>query len=86
MKKLVYVFCLFFGHNKILEFKKDDKNEFITKCTQCERTWIDKKLNKIPKIKYHKVSIKMKGHGQKMIIKNELETLQIKQKVNFYVL
>ena len=56
-------------------------------CGQCERKWFTKKLSDIPKIQFKKQIIKMKGHGQKMIIKTiqHREVLK-KQKVNFYAL
>lgn len=88
MKPLTYIFCLIFGHNKILKSKKDDKfTTHHTMCTQCERKWFTKKLSTSPKIKFKKDSIKMRAQGQKMLIKTiPEEVLLQKQKVNFYAL
>ena len=88
MKKLTYVFCLIFGHNKILEARKDGKFTLHhTSCTQCQKKWFPKKLSSIPIIKFKISSIKMRGRGQKMIVKTiQDEVLLKKQKVNFYAL
>ena len=88
MKKLTFVFCLLFGHNKILKARKDGRfTIYHTTCTQCQKKWFPKKLSVIPKIKFKKTSIKMRAHGQKMIIKTvQQEVLFKTQKVNFYVL
>ena len=88
MKKLTYVFCLIFGHNKILETRKDGKFTLHhTSCTQCQKKWFPKKLSSTPIIKFKISSIKMRGRGQKMIVKTiQDEVLLKKQKVNFYAL
>ena len=88
MKKLTYVFCLIFGHNKILEARKDGKFTLHhTSCTQCQKKWFPKKLSSTSIIKFKISSIKMRGHGQKMIVKTiQDEVLLKKQKVNFYAL
>jgi hypothetical protein len=88
MKKLTFIFCLIFGHNKILESRKDSRfTTYHTTCTQCQKKWFTKKLSSIPKIKFKKYSIKMRAHGQKMIIKTVQEKILLKkQKVNFYAL
>jgi len=88
MKKLTFVFCLLFGHNKILETTKEDGFTIHhTTCTQCQKKWFPKKLSVMPKIKFKKSSIKMRAQGQKMIIKTVQEEVLLKtQKVNFYAL
>jgi len=88
MKKLAYIFCLIIGHNKILQARKDGRFTLHhTECTQCQKKWFTKKLSNIPIIKFKKSSIKMRGHGQKMIIKTVQEEMLLKkQKVNFYAL
>ena len=88
MKKLTYVFCLIFGHNKILEARKDGKFTLHhTSCTQCQKKGLLKKLSSTSIIKFKISSIKMGGHGQKMILKTiQEEVLLKKQKVNFYAL
>ncbi len=88
MKKLAFVLCLIIGHNKILEARKEERfTTYHTTCTQCQKKWFTKKLGAIPKIKFKKSSIKMRAHGQKMIIKTVQERVLLKtQKVNFYVL
>ena len=88
MKKLVWIFCKIFGHNKILESKKDGHFTLhYTRCSQCERKWVSKKLGTIPKMQFKKYSIKMRAHGQKMTIKTiEYKILNKKPKVNFYAL
>ena len=88
MKKLTYVFCLIFGHNKVLDSRKDvGFTSYHTSCTQCQKKWFTKKLSSAPIIKFKRSSIKMRGHGQKMIIKSVQEEILLKkQKVNFYAL
>lgn len=88
MKLLGLLFCLIFGHNKILESKRVDRNTvFYSLCIQCERKWIIKKLSNIPKIQFKKQVIKMRAHGQKIVINTiPQEILHKKQKINFYVL
>lgn len=88
MKILTYVFCLVFGHNKILESRKENNSTtHYTTCSQCQKKWFTKKLSIIPKIKFKKYPIKMRAQGKKMIIKKfEEEMLITKQKVNFYAL
>ena len=88
MKKLAFIFCLIIGHNKILEARKEDRfTTHHTICTQCQKKWFTKKLSAIPKIKFKKYSIKIRAHGQKMIIKTAHEEISLKkQKVNFYAL
>jgi hypothetical protein len=88
MKKLTFIFCLIFGHNKILEARKDRRYTIHhTTCTQCQKKWFSKKLSSVPKIKFKKYRIKMRAHGQKMIIKRVQEEILLKkQKVNFYAL
>ncbi len=88
MKKLTFIFCLIFGHNKILEARKDRRYTIHhTTCTQCQKKWFPKKLSSVPKIKFKKYTIKMRTHGQKMIIKKVQEEILLKkQKVNFYAL
>ena len=88
MKILTYLFCLIFGHNKILESKKSDRfTVHHTKCSQCKKIWYSKKLSAPPKIKFKKHTIKMRAQGQKMVIKTIQEKILLKkQKVNFYAL
>jgi len=88
MKLLTFVFCLIFGHNKILDSGKDERFSIHhTKCTQCQKKWFTKKLGSIPKIKFKKYEIKMRAQGQKVMIKAIHEEILIKkQKVNFYAL
>ncbi len=88
MKKLAFIFCLIIGHNKILEAKREDRfTLYHITCTQCQKKWFPKKLSAIPKIKFKKYLIKIRAHGQKMIIKTVHEEISLKkQKVNFYAL
>lgn len=88
MKKLVWMFCRIFGHNKILESKKEGRfTLYFTRCTQCERKWVSKKLGTIPKIKFKKYTINMRAHGQKILIKTiQNKIVNKKPKVNFYAL
>ena len=88
MKKLIWMFCKIFGHNKILESKKVIYFTLhYTRCSQCEKKWISKKLGTISKMQFKKYSIKMMSHGQKMIIKKiDLKLINKKPKVNFYAL
>ena len=81
----VYIFCLVFGHNKILEHNANHNSSYYTTCTQCNKNWFDKKL-KINS-KFSNYSIKMRGHGKKIIIKIKQKEVSLKkQKVNFYTL
>ena len=88
MKLRAFIFCLIFGHNKILESRKDGRFTLHhSVCTQCQKKWFTKKLSTAPIIKFKKSSIKMRGHGKKMIIKSVQEEIILKkQKVNFYAL
>ncbi len=88
MKLLTFVFCLIFGHNKILGSGSDERvTVHHTTCTQCQKKWFTKKLVSTPKIKFKKYEIKMRAQGQKIIIKAiRREILLKKQKVNFYAL
>ena len=88
MKKLVWMFCRIFGHNKILESKKEGRFTLhYTRCSQCEKKWISKKLGAIPKIQFKKYTIKTRAHGQKMMIKIvQQKLINKKPKVNFYAL
>ena len=88
MKPLVWIFCKIFGHNKVLESKKQGRVTLrYTACTQCERNWVSKKLGTIPKIKFASQQIKMRAHGQKMVIKTiQHKKITEKPKVNFYAL
>ena len=88
MKPLVWIFCKFFGHNKVLESKKEGRFTIhYSRCAQCERRWFTKKLGSIPKIQFKKYNIKMRAHGQKMMIKKVEAKIMIKKpKVNFYAL
>lgn len=88
MKWLTFICCLIIGHNKILEARKEGRfTTHHTTCTQCQKKWFPKKLSNVPKIKFSKHSIKMRAHGQKMIIKTfQEEILLRKPKVNFYAL
>ena len=88
MKPLVWMFCQIFGHNKVLESKKEGRfTLYYTSCTQCERKWFSKKLWIIPKIQFKKYEIKMRAHGQKLIVKmTQPIMINKKPKVNFYAL
>ena len=88
MKPLVYVFCLIFGHNKVLESRKEGRFTIhYTSCTQCERKWFTKKLGTIPKITFKKHEIKIRAQGQKIIINSaQHKIINKKLKVNFYAL
>jgi len=88
MKLLTFVFCLIFGHNKILDPRREGRFAIHhTTCTQCQKKWFTKGLSSTPKIKFKKHEIKIRAQGQKMIIKTIQEgTLLKKQKVNFYAL
>jgi len=88
MKPLVWIFCKIIGHNKVLESKKIGRFTIhYTSCTQCERKWFTKKLGTIPKIQFKKHQIKMRAHGQKMIIKMvQQKIINKKLIVNFYAL
>jgi len=88
MKPLVWIFCRIFGHNKVLESKKEGRfTLYYTRCSQCERKWITKKLGTMPKIQFKKHEIKMRAQGQKMIIKMvQRKIINKKPKVNFYAL
>jgi len=88
MKWLTFLFCMIFGHNKILDSRRDGKFSIHhSKCTQCQKKWFTKKLGNTPKIKFKKYEIKMRAQGQKIIIKAiHQEILLKKQKVNFYAL
>ncbi len=88
MKLLTFVFCMFFGHNKILDSRKEGRFTIHhTRCTQCQKKWFTKRLASTPKIKFKKYVVKMRTQGQKIIIKTiQEEILLKKQKVNFYAL
>jgi len=88
MKLLTFVFCMIFGHNKILDSGRDGRFTIHhTTCTQCQKKWFTKRLSSTPKIKFKKYEIKMRAQGQKIIIKAiQGEILLKKQKVNFYAL
>ncbi len=88
MKPVMWIFCLIIGHNKILESKKEGRfTLYYSKCTQCERKWMSKKLGAIPKIQFKKYTVKMRAQGQKMIIKIvEHKIINKRPKVNFYAL
>jgi len=69
MKLLTFVFCLIFGHNKILDPRREGRFAIHhTTCTQCQKKWFTKGLSSTPKIKFKKHEIKMRAQGQKMII------------------
>jgi len=88
MKLLTIVFCLIFGHNKILDSGIGGKFPIhhIT-CTQCQKKWFTKKLVSTHKIKFKKYEIKMRAQGQKIVIKAIHEEILLKiPKVNFYAL
>jgi len=88
MKLLTFVFCMIFGHNKILGSGSDGRVSIHhTTCTQCQKKWFTKGLGSRPKIKFKKYEIKMRAQGQKITIKAiHKEILLKKQKVNFYAL
>ncbi len=88
MKLLTFVFCLIFGHNKILDPRREGRFAIHhTTCTQCQKKWFTKKLSSAPNIKFKKHEIKMRAQGQKIIIKTIQEGILLKkQKVNFYAL
>jgi len=88
MKLLTFVFCMIFGHNKILDSGREGRFTIHhTTCTQCQKKWFTKRLGSTPKIKFKKYVIKMRAQGQKIIIKTiQEEILLKKQKVNFYAL
>ncbi len=88
MKLLTFVFCMIFGHNKILDSRKEGRFTIHhTRCTQCQKNWVTKGLGSAHKIKFKKYQIKMRAQGQKIIIKTiQEEILLKKQKVNFYAL
>jgi hypothetical protein len=88
MKTLVWIFCRIFGHNKILESKKEGRFTLhYTRCSQCEKKWVSKKLGIIPKMHFIEYTIKTRAHGQKMIIENVQEKIINKKPiVNFYAL
>jgi len=87
MNRLTIIFCLIFGHNKILDLRGDKRFTIQhTICTQCQKKWFTKKPS-APKIKFKKYTIKMRAQGQKIIIKAIHEEILLKkQKVNFYAL
>ena len=88
MKIWNYLICLIIGHYKILESKNYGKHTIhYSKCSQCEKKWLTKRLSYIPKIKFKKYSIKMRAQGKKIIIKKiNQEIVANKPKVNFYAL
>jgi len=88
MKLLTFVFCMIFGHNKILDSRRNGRLTIHhTTCTQCQKKWFTKGLGSRPKIKFKKYVIKMRAQGQKIIIKAIHEEILLKkQKVNFYAL
>jgi len=88
MKLLTFVFCMIFGHNKILDSGREGRFSIHhTTCTQCQKKWFTKRFGSTPKIKFKKYVIKMRAQGQKIIIKTiQEEILLKKQKVNFYAL
>ncbi len=88
MKLLTFVFCMIFGHNKILGSGSDGRVSIHhTTCTQCQKKWFTKKLVSTHKIKFKKYEIKMRAQGQKIVIKpiHEEILLQIPQ-LTFYAL
>ena len=88
MKLLTFVFCLIFGHNKILGSGSDGRVSIHhTTCTQCQKKWVTKRPVSTPKIKFKKYEIKMRAQGQKIVIKAIHEEILLKiPKVNFYAL
>ncbi len=88
MKLLARVFCLIFGHNKILDSGMGGRFAIHhTTCTQCQKKWFTKKLVSTHKIKFKKYEIKMRAQGQKIVIKAIHEEILLKiPKVNFYAL
>lgn len=88
MKLLTFVFCMIFGHNKILGSGRDGRVSIHhTTCTQCQKKWFTKKLVSTHKIKFKKYEIKMRAQGQKIVIKAIHEEILLKiPKVNFYAL
>ena len=88
MKLRAFVFCMIFGHNKILDSGRYGSFSIHhTTCTQCQKKWFTKRSGSTPKIKFKKYEIKMRAQGQKIIIKTMQEGILIKkQKVNFYAL
>lgn len=88
MKLLTFVFCMIFGHNKILGSGSDGRVSIHhTTCTQCQKKWVTKKRVSTHKIKFKKYEIKMRAQGQKIVIKAIHEEILLKiPKVNFYAL
>ena len=88
MKLLTIVFCMIFGHNKILGSGSDGRVSIHhTTCTQCQKKWFTKRPVSTPKIKFKKYEIKMRAQGQKIVIKAIHEEILLKiPKVNFYAL
>jgi len=88
MKLLTFIFCMIFGHNKILDPRWDGRFTIHhTTCTQCQKKWFTKRSVSTPKIKFKKYEIRMRAQGQKIIIKTIQEGILLKkQKVNFYAL
>ena len=86
MKWKNFLFCLAFGHNKILEKKtKNGYSTYFTLCTQCERKWNHKQLSEKPVFKIYR--IKMKGHGKTILVKNIPQIIPSKkERVNIYAL
>ncbi len=66
MKLRAFVFCMIFGHNKILDSERHGRFSIHhTTCTQCQKKWFTKKPS-APKIKFKKYAIKMRAQGQKL--------------------
>ena len=88
MKLWTFVFCMIFGHNKILGSGSDGRVSIHhTTCTQCQKKWFTKRPVSTPKIKFKKYEIKMRAQGQKIVIKAIHEEILLKiPKVNFYAL
>ena len=88
MKPLMLIFCLVLGHNKVLETRKENGYTiYYNVCTQCEMRRINKQLSEKPKALFKVHCIKMRAHGQKIVVKTiPISVPRKKSKVNFYVL
>lgn len=70
MKPPVLLFCLVFGHNKILEVqRKNGYSKYYTLCTQCKKRWFNKQLSDKPKIQFKNLEITMRAQAQKIAVK-----------------
>jgi len=82
-----WLFCLIFGHNKILESSIEEGFlKYFSVCSQCHKKWLNKELSRIVYVESIKIPVQKETKILESLMIRIRKPIHRKQITNIYVL